>query len=354
LETSPETRFLDMPGVLNLERGGRLEGVRVAYRTWGSLDASCSNAVWVCHALTGSADADEWWGPLFGTGRTLDPARDFIVCANILGSCYGTTGPGSVDPGTGLRYGPDFPAITVRDMVQVQRELADALGIRKIRLVLGGSLGGMQALEWAIMDPDRVGAIAPIAVSGRHSAWCIGLSEAQRQAIAADPRWRGGRYEPDDPPAAGLAAARMVAMCTYRSQPSLERRFGRRLQGDGNDLFAIENYLRYQGSKLVHRFDANSYMVLTRAMDTHDVARGRGEFGAVLGSIGVRALVVSVDSDVLYPPHEQMELADGLPNAEFWTLHSDDGHDAFLIEMEALDERLVTFRAREQWKEDLA
>jgi homoserine O-acetyltransferase/O-succinyltransferase len=341
---SPETRWLDLPGELPLELGGALRGVRVAYRTWGQLDAEGGNAVVVCHALTGSADADRWWTRMFGPGRALDPDKDFIVCSNILGSCYGSTGPTSPDPATGRAYLGDFPPLTVRDMVRAQRALTDALGVRRIRLVVGGSLGGMQVLEWALLYPELVEAIAPIATSARHSAWAIGLSEGQRQAIYADPRWRGGRYDLADPPAAGLAAARMMAMCMYRSKSSFDERFGRRVQGA--DLYAMESYLRYQGQQLVERFDASTYVALTRAMDAHDVARGRGDFDAVLRGVKQPALVVSIDSDVLYLPDEQEEIARLLPNGRLVRLSSKDGHDAFLIDVDWLSDVVAEFRGR--------
>ena len=341
---APETRWVDLPGEFPLEMGGALRGVRVAYRTWGRLDADGANAVVVCHALTGSADADRWWTRMFGPGRALDPDRDFIVCSNILGSCYGTTGPTSIDPATGRPWLGDFPLVTIRDMVRAQRELLRLLGVNRVRLVLGGSLGGMQVLEWALLHPDLVEAIAPIATSARHSAWAIGLSEGQRQAIYADPRWRGGRYDLADPPSAGLSAARMMAMCMYRSKPSFDERFGRRMQSA--DVYAMESYLRYQGQQLVDRFDAATYMALTRAMDTHDVARGRGDFEAVLHGIRQPALVVSIDSDVLYYPEEQEEIARLVPNARLVRLASKDGHDAFLIDVDWLSDVVSEFRGR--------
>jgi homoserine O-acetyltransferase len=333
LVTSGEQKIYELSEPLELESGEVLSGVRVAYRTWGS---PAAEAVLVCHALTGSADAFSWWAGLFGPGRALDPARDFIVCSNVLGSCYGTTGPASI-------RGADFPAVTIRDIVRVQHALVRALRVRRLNLVLGGSLGGMQVLEWALLYPEMVEAIAPIAVSGRHSAWCIGLSEAQRQALYADPLWQSGRYAPEAPPAAGLAAARAVAMCTYRSRGSFEERFGRRLESSG--LFHVERYLRHQGAKLAGRFDANSYVTLTRAMDSHDVGRGRNGSESALRSVRQRALVVGIDSDVLYPPEEQRELAAGLSNARLAWLRSPQGHDAFLIETEALNRLLVDFRA---------
>jgi homoserine O-acetyltransferase/O-succinyltransferase len=341
---APETAWAELGGPFPLELGGTLRGVRVAYRTWGRLDGDGANAVVVCHALTGSADADRWWTRLFGPGRALDPDRDFIVCSNILGSCYGTTGPTSIDPATGEAWLGRFPAVTVRDMVRAQRELLRALGVKRVRLVLGGSLGGMQVLEWALLYPDLVEAIAPIATSARHSAWAIGLSEGQRQAIYADPRWRGGRYDLADPPAAGLSAARQMAMCMYRSKPSFDDRFGRRLQSA--DVYAMESYLRYQGQQLVDRFDAATYVALTRAMDTHDVARGRGDFDAVLRSIRQPTLVVSIDSDVLYYPEEQEEIARLVPNARLVRLASKDGHDAFLIDVDWLSDVVAEFRGR--------
>ncbi len=327
------------------EQGGVvISPLTVAYRTWGQLSAQRDNAVVVCHALTGTADADDWWKPLFGPGKALDPAKDFVVCTNILGSCYGTTGPSASNPGTGHWYGPDFPLITVRDMVRVQQMLLASLGVRKVRMVIGGSLGGMQALEWALEFPGVVESVVTIAASGRHSAWCIGLSECQRQAIAADPAWRGGWYEEGYPPSKGLGVARMIAMCTYRSGPSFERRFGRKVRQDAG--FEIGSYLTYQGQKLVDRFDANTYVCLTRAMDSHDVARGRGENLEVLGRISVPTLVVSVDSDVLYLPQEQQELASSIPGAELAVLNSDDGHDAFLIEMDWLSSTVADWRQR--------
>jgi homoserine O-acetyltransferase len=341
---APETRFYVPSGPFLLESGARLERLQVAFRTWGRLSPAGDNAVVVCHAFTGSADADRWWTRMFGPGRALDPDRDFVVCANILGSCYGTTGPASIDPATGNPYLGRFPAITVRDMVRVQGELCRALGIRGIRTVIGGSLGGMQVLEWALLFPDLVRSIVPVANSARHSAWAIGLSEAQRQAIAADPRWAGGRYDPADPPTAGLAAARMMAMCTYRGFASFEERYGRRPQSD--DLFAMESYLRYQGQQLVDRFDAATYFALTRAMDTHDVARGRGEFEAVLRGIRQPALVVTIDTDVLYVPEEQRVMAQHMPAARLERLESPHGHDAFLIHVDELSAMVADFRDR--------
>jgi homoserine O-acetyltransferase len=341
---SLETRYLRLRRPFPLESGETLGEVTVAYRTWGRLDADGGNAVLVCHALTGSADVDEWWSPLLGRGRALDPDRDFVVCSNVLGGCYGTTGPTSPRPDGGRRWGGTFPRISVRDMVRAQAALLDSLGVRRLRLVVGGSLGGMQVLEWALLFPDRVEAIAPIAVSARHSAWCVALSEAQRQAIFADPRWRGGHYPANDPPEAGLAAARMIAMCSYRSRQSLEDRFSRDVAETGE--FQVEGWLHHHGRALVDRFDANTYVALTRAMDTHDVGRGRGGWRSALGNVRVPALVVSIDTDVLYPPVEQEEIASTLPRGELARLASPHGHDAFLVEGEATSDLVAEFRAR--------
>ena len=343
-QIATDTESLRVPGEWRLESGEVLHDVEIAYRTWGDRSNAADHTVLICHALTGSADVDAWWPGIIGAGKTFDPAHDFIVCANILGSCYGTTGPVSLKPGTRERYRADFPRISVRDMVELERALLDELGIDRIELVTGPSLGGMQALEWAASYPERVGSVVPIGVGGRHSAWCIGISEAQRAAIAADPNWKGGYYTDDAPPAQGLAAARMMAICTYRSWDSFEARFGR--ERHSADTFQAQSYLRHQGRKINERFDANTYVTLTHAMHTHDLARGRGAYPEVLQRISQPTLVVSVSSDTLYPPAEQIELAEHLPNARYEVLESLHGHDGFLIETEDLGALIAGFRAR--------
>lgn len=340
---SPETRSLDLDGPFHLEEGGVLQGVRVAYRSWGSLNPAGDNAVLVCHALTGSADVDEWWQGVLGPGRALDPDQDFVVSSNVLGGCYGTTGPGSPLPGFPRGMGPEFPHVTIRDQVRLQALLLDALGVRRLSLVVGGSMGGMQALEWAVMKPLPVGAAAVIGAPGRHSPWAIGLGELQRRAIREDPDWRGGRYDAQRPPLKGMALARGVAMCSYRSPGSFGLRFSRDRAPDGE--FQVESYLRYQGSKLGARFDANSYLVLSRAMDTHDLARARGEMASVLNGIQPRTLVVGISSDILYLPEELEELAAGIPGGELVWIGSPHGHDAFLMEQEELSGILAAFRS---------
>ncbi len=343
MTTSPETRYLALPRPFALDSGVELPEVTVAYRTWGRPASGGDNAVLVCHALTGSADVDVWWPALLGRDRALDPERDLVVCTNVLGGCYGTTGPTSPRPGGGEPWGSDFPAITVRDMVRLQREVLAELGVRRLRLVIGGSLGGMQALEWAVTFPDLVGAAAVIAAPGRHPAWGTALGAAQRAAIAADPRFRGGRYPATDPPRDGLAAARMIAMCSYRSPASFGRRFGRNIGADGR--FEVERYLRHHGDALVARFDANTYLTLIAAMDSHDVARGRAEYEDVLRTSLVPTLLLAIDSDVLYPPSELEDLAELLSDVSLVTLSSLHGHDAFLIEGEEVDRIVREFRA---------
>jgi homoserine O-acetyltransferase/O-succinyltransferase len=336
---SAETHFVQLAEPLPLECGAHLHGVTLAYRSWGRLNTARDNAVLVCHALTGSADVDQWWPGLLGPGLALDPKRDFILASNVLGGCHGSTGPGDLSPVTGQRYGGTFPAVSIRDMVRAQAVLLDKLGIAKLALVIGGSLGGMQVLEWAALYPRRVAAIVAIGCSVRQSPWAIAWSEAQRQAIYADINWRGGDYSHTAPPVAGLAAARAMAMLSYRHWREFQRRFGRQQREDG--VFEIESWLRHHGDKLVRRFDAASYVTLTRAMDSHDLARGRDGVPV----LSMPALVVGISSDLLYPPAEQQELAALLPNAKLALLRSAHGHDAFLMHTDVLSRRVLAFRA---------
>jgi homoserine O-acetyltransferase len=332
-----------------LENGPTLRDVPVAYQTWGTLNAAGTNAVLVCHALTGDTDVEEWWDGLLGPGHALDPTEDFVVCLNVPGSPYGSVSPLTENPKTGARYGADFPAFTTRDTVRLHRRALEHLGVRRVACAVGGSMGGMHVLEWAFETTGDgrpfVRSLVPIAVGGRHTAWQIGWSEAQRQAISADPKWRDGQYPLDDPPDDGLATARMMAMVSYRSQPSFEGRFGRDVMAEQDDSpYAVESYLRHHGQKLVGRFDANCYVALTRQMDTHDVARDRGDYASVLSSIEQPTLVVGIDSDVLYPLSEQHELAESLPRATLEVLESPHGHDSFLIEVDALNNFVAAWR----------
>lgn len=318
-----------VPGVFSLERGGTLRDLVVEVRTWGR---HRPNATLICHALTGNADADEWWGDLFRPGSVFDPAQNHVIAMNVIGGCSGSTGPTTT--------GPDFPRITIRDMVHVQKKVLDELDVTYLDLVVGGSMGGMQALEWASLYPHMVGAVVPIGVGAAQSAWAIGLSEAQRHAIVSDPAWKDGLYTNDLQPTNGLATARMIAMCTYRSPASFDARFGRSRSDDG---FDVQTYLRYQGTKLTDRFDANTYLTLLDAMDSHDLGRGRGPTEAILRRMDTRALVVAISSDVLYPVAEVRSLAESMPLARFAILDSHHGHDAFLIHTDALDTLISDF-----------
>lgn len=350
-----------------LEGGGRLGPVTVAYETWGSLDASASNAILVCHALTGDAHAaggigpgqatSGWWDEMIGPGKPLDTDRYFVVCANVLGSCQGTTGPSSPHPLDGKPYGSRFPVVSTRDTVRMQSMLANYLRIDCWLSVIGGSMGGMQVIEWGVMFPDRVQSLVVIASAASASPLQIAWSQAGRLAIALDPAWKNGDYyDADDGegPNEGLMLARRIAHIHYRSDDSLDTRFGRdvvhSLDSFGMwDKFEVENYLDYQGRKLARRFDANSYLVLNKAMDLHDIGRGRGGLDAALRRVSSPVLVVSIDSDALYTPRQQIELRDGLldqgKTVEFETLHSMHGHDGFLMEFRQLGpmiERFVT------------
>lgn len=325
---------MTVDGAFPLEGGGTLRDVRVEVRTWGRRRA---NATLICHALTGSADADEWWSGLFGAGRLFDSAKSHIVAMNVLGGCSGTSGPTTTDPTTGLPYGGSFPEVTIRDMVRLQALVLDRLGIDHLDVVIGGSMGGMQVLEWLVMFPERVTTGIPIGVGAAQSAWAVAWSHAQRHAIVTDPAFLDGRYPPDRPPSAGLATARMMAMVSYRSAPGFAARFGRTTI---DDRFAVQSYLDHHGEALVRRFDANSYLRLIGAMDSHDVGRERGPREAILRHIDNDVLVVGISSDVLYPVSETRELASAIPNARFAVLDSPHGHDSFLIDTDRL-ERLV-------------
>ncbi len=336
------------------EHGDVLPSVEIAYETWGTLNAARDNVVLVLHALTGDAhvaahgpdDQPGWWDVLIGPGRAVDTNRYFVVCSNLLGSCYGSTGPRSIDPRTGRRYNLRFPLITVRDIVAAQARLLDRLGIEQLHAVIGGSLGGMQALEWAAMYPERVERAIPIATSGRFSPQGIAYNEVQRRAIMLDPGWKGGEYEDGEGPRQGLAIARMVGMITYQSDELMARRFGRSTEARYTawpafkTRYDVEGYLHYQGDKLVRRFDANSYLYLTRAMDSHDLGRGRGGYERGLRRIAARVLMVSVSSDILFPPYQARDVAKRLRDlgrdAAYCEIESPNGHDAFLNDAEKL------------------
>lgn len=323
------------------ESGFRFTQLDVAWKSWGRLNATRDNVVVICHALTGHANAEEWFSGLFTENSILNPEEQFIICMNVPGSCYGSTSPQSVNPETGTPYGSAFPVLTIRDVVRAQQLVLDHMRVKQVQLVIGGSMGGMQALEFAAMD-KRVQSAVIIAAGARHEAWAIGISEAQRQAIYADSRWQGGDYAPEEAPVQGLAAARAMAMLTYRAPQQFSARFGREQRDD--ETFQVESYLRYQGEKLTQRFDPLSYVRLTQMMDTHDAGRGRGGLDKALAAIQIPVLVVGIDSDLLYPTAEQRSLAQKLPNSFYREIRSEYGHDAFLIEFQQLNNLLIEFR----------
>ncbi|MEU4667092.1 homoserine O-acetyltransferase [Amycolatopsis sp. NPDC023774] len=335
------------PGALSLEAGGSLPSYTLAYETWGTLNSDGSNAVLVEHALTGDSHiagpaepghpSAGWWDGLVGPGKALDTDSLFVVAPNVLGGCQGSTGPSSPDP-DGRVYGSRFPAVTVRDQVATEAALADALGIERWAGVVGGSMGGMRALEWAVTLPDRVASVLVLASTARASAEQIAWAAPQLHAIRSDRGWHGGDYysaAPGEGPHAGLGVARRIAHVTYRSEPELAQRFGRRPQGSEDPLrrgrFAVESYLDHHADKLVRRFDAGSYVVLTESMNTHDVGRDRGGVGSALGRVRARTVVAGVDSDRLYPLYQSAEIAEGV-GGETAVVSSPYGHDSFLIE----------------------
>lgn len=353
-------RFLDV-GDLPLESGVLLPDVRIAYETWGTLAPDGRNAVLVEHALTGDSHVTGpaepghptagWWDSLVGPGRPIDTDRWFVVAPNVLGGCMGSTGPSSTAP-DGRPWGGRFPLVTIRDQVTAEVALADALGIRDWALVIGASMGGMRVLEWAVMAPDRVRGVAPIATAAASSGDQIAWAHAQLEAIRADARWRGGDYydaAPGEGPHVGLGIARQIAHTTYRSAIELDRRFGREPQPGEDPLFgdgryAVQSYLDHHARKLVWRFDANSYLALTQSILSHDVGRGRGGVEAALAAVTARALVVAVDTDRLYLPAESEEIAAALPTADYvHYVRSDFGHDGFLVESDQVGAVVADF-----------
>ena len=335
-------------GPLDLELGGRLEAVTLAYRTWGRLAPDGGNAVLVLHALTGEskcAGEGGWWSPLIGAGRAIDTERYFVVCANVLGGCQGSTGPASVDPATGRPYAMRFPVVTIGDMVAAQRRLVEQLGVRRL-VAVGGSIGGFQALEWATRHPDLVALSIPIAATAALGPQGIALNEAGRRAIMADPDWRGGEYATEGVfPADGLAIARMIAMVQFHSAESMDARFDRRpatrpgLYPAFGGTFDVEGYIHYHGAALVRRFDANAHLYLSRAMDLYDLGRDGG-LDRWLGRIAAPMLLVGIRSDWLFPPDRVRRLADEIAAAGkrvvYRELDSPHGHDAFLKEWDKL------------------
>ncbi|HLO04478.1 MAG TPA: homoserine O-acetyltransferase, partial [Symbiobacteriaceae bacterium] len=337
---------------LSLEGGAHLAAVTLCYESWGTLSATGENAILICHALTGDAHAagryspDDrkpgWWDAAIGPGKAIDTDRFFVLCTNVLGGCQGSTGPASLNPATGEPWGPDFPAVTVRDMVTAQARLLDQLGITQLHAVVGGSLGAMQALEWATTYPERVARVVAIGGAGRFHPQGIAFNAVQRQAILQDPDYQGGRYYGTAGPVHGLATARMLGMVTYRSDASMWAQFGREQRPGAPQVarpdevaYQVESYLQYQGQALVDRFDANSYLYLSRAMDLMDLGRGRESYEGAHARIQAKLLAIGIASDLLFPPYLQRETVE-LVNAaggeaRYVEMTSMWGHDAFLV-----------------------
>ncbi len=357
---------------LPLRQGGTFGPVTLAYETWGRLNAAGDNAVLITHALTGNTHAHDaerpddtkiaWWNPLIGPGRFFDTSRYYVICSNILGGCYGSTGPSSLNPQTGHAYGMRFPVITIQDMVRAQRSLIDHLGVRQLAMVAGGSIGGQQALEWAVTYPELVRNAIVVAATAALTAQAVAFSEVQRQAILIDPRWQGGDYPLDQGPDAGLAIARMLAMITYQSEEGMEQRFARQPArqsfgpapvapsgyGDFGKRFDVENYLYYQGHALIKRFDANSYLYISRAMDLYDVSEDYGSLEAALQRIRNKVLFIGIRSDFLFPAARVRWLAEQAQSAgvdaTYVELDLPHGHDAFLKEWKQMTDALNTIR----------
>lgn len=326
-----------------LESGVILEDARVRYNCYGTLNSKKDNIMVVCHALTGNASLHTWWGDLLGKGKAFDTSKYFIVCANVLGSCYGSSGPRSINPISGKPYGIKFPAITIRDTVTMQINMVkEVFGASSVACVVGGSMGGMQALEWAHLGKDYVRSAIIIGCGSAHSAWQIGISEAQRQAIYADENWNGGFMDPHNPVRRGLAVARQFAMITYRTAKGYQKKFGRNIN-EKSDSWEVKDYLEYQGEKFLDRFDAVTYVKLTEQMDTHDIGRGRGGIANALKEILCPILIMGIDSDVLYPLHEQEEMAKMIPTSQFKMISSTNGHDGFLLEQEQISDYIRSF-----------
>jgi homoserine O-acetyltransferase len=338
---------------LPLSSGVTLGPIQVAYETYGQLNRKRDNAILVCHALSGGAHAagwhagdrkPGWWDIMIGPGKGIDTDRYFVICSNVLGGCYGTTGPSSINPATGKPYGLHFPVVTIPDMVHVQHELVKHLGIRSLLMVTGGSMGGMQALQWAVAYPEAVRSVMPIASTHRHSAQQIAFNEVARQAIMADPAWKQGDYYGGEGPRLGLAVARMVGHVTYLSDRGMELKFGRRLRNrerfgyDFSSDFEVESYLRYQGQSFVERFDANSLLYLTKALDYFNLADGFESLTEAFRRCRALFLILAFSSDWLYPPQQNKDVAQAIRraggDATYCEISSEYGHDAFLLEYE--------------------
>lgn len=362
------TRFVTVaepPDQLPLESGGRLGPITLAYETYGTLSERRDNAILVLHALSGDAHVaglhspgdkrPGWWDIVIGPGKALDTEKYFVICSNVIGGCGGSTGPSSISIATGSPYGTGFPIITVGDMVEAQARLLDHLGIERLLAVIGGSMGGMQALQWAVAHPERVHEVIALATAARQPTQAIAFNEVGRQAIMADPDWNGGDYYGRGVPAKGLAVARMIGHITYLSDEAMHEKFGRRLQ-DIHDYsftfsadFQVESYLRYQGLSFTERFDANTYLYITRALDYFDLTRGRRSLVDVFRDVGARFLVMAFSSDWLHPPYQLKEIVGALrathKHVSYYEVETGFGHDAFLLEREKMEGVIGAFLA---------
>ncbi|PVY38879.1 homoserine O-acetyltransferase MetX [Pontibacter virosus] len=342
----PEQLVFHYQKQFQLESGALLPGFQLAYTTYGQLNQDRSNVVWVCHALTGSSDFTDWWGELFGEGKLYEPADWFVVCANTLGGCYGSTGPLTVNPETLQPYYHSFPQLTNRDIVRAFDLLRQDLGIAQVHTLLGGSLGGQQALEWAILKPEVFENLIQVASNARHSAWGIAFNESQRMAIRQDPTWHTNTI---DAGIAGLKTARAIAMLSYRHYTCYEAS----QQEPGNSItddFRAASYQVYQGEKLASRFNAYTYWLLSKAMDSHNIGRDRGGVEKALERLQAKALFVGVDTDLLFPIEEQEQLHRLMPGSRFALLHSGYGHDGFLVETAQLTQAIREFYETEKVK----
>ena len=355
--------FAHPPHPFGLDSGRSLGPITVRYETYGTLNPAKSNTVLIVHALSGDAHAagyrtardkvPGWWDGMIGPGKAFDTERYFVLCCNVLGGCMGTTGPSSINPDTGSPYGLSFPVVTIRDMVGVQNALREHLGIPSLLAVVGGSMGGMQVLEWAVSFPDKVRSALVLASTARATAQAIAFNAVGRNAIMSDPRWRGGDYYGGEAPERGLAIARMVGHITYLSDESMRRKFGRRLRHrekygfDFSDEFEVESYLQHQGIKFVERFDANSYLYITKAMDYFDLSNGYGSLAKALARASAKFLVISFTSDWLYPSYQSKELVYALmrngQDVSYVELDCPFGHDSFLLETERQTQIIGSF-----------
>ena len=343
--------FAHPPDRFGLDSQEKLGPITVAYETYGELNEEFSNAILVPHAFSGDAHAagwhagaakPGWWDDMIGPGKAFDTDKYFVICSNVLGGCKGTTGPSSINPETGKRFGLDFPLITIPDMVRVQARLLDHLGIEKLLSIAGGSMGGQQVLEWLVSYPERARSAIVVATAARHSPQQIAFNEVGRQAILADPNWKNGQYYDAEPPAKGLSVARMIGHITYMSDASMAEKFGRRTGGNGKahpfaNGFEVEDYLHYRGLSFVDRFDANSYLYITKAIDDYDAARG-GNLADVFRDLEAKLLILSFKSDWLYPSYQSLDIVRACKRAgvdvSYCEIHSTYGHDAFLLEID--------------------